>query len=109
MPIGNPQLIHSHPQSYRNVLYLFSFRGTLNGMIRENKNEAASPVCTYLEATGRSCRGTSGDWSLGSHCAGAAGSKVSRRSVNPRRNLREAWPLALTFVGPLMNFKSLTV
>ena len=87
-------LIHSHPQSHQNVLYLFSFRGTLNGMIREIKNEVASPVCTYLEATGRSSRRTFGDWSLGSHCVGAARSKVSCGSVSPRGNLQEAWPLA---------------
>jgi len=42
-------LIHSHPQPSQNVLYLFSFRGTLNGMIRENKSEIASPVPAYLE------------------------------------------------------------
>jgi hypothetical protein len=43
-------LIHSDPQPIHNVLHLFSFRGTLHGMMREDKNEVASPVPAYLEA-----------------------------------------------------------
>jgi hypothetical protein len=44
------EVIHRHPQPGQNVLFLFSFHDKLEDMIRENKNEVASPVCTYLEA-----------------------------------------------------------
>ena len=35
-PVWSPKLIHRYPQPYENVLFLFCFRGTLMGMIREN-------------------------------------------------------------------------